>query len=60
MRPIDGVGIVTFDDVTTALGGITEMGPAVTPPPAGSAAAVDAAIASPDLVPATRPASARA
>ena len=52
MRPIDGVGVVTFDDVTATLNQITEMGAAVLPSPPGSGrAALDDVIASPDLVP---------
>lgn len=52
MRPVDGVGVVTFDDVTTPLAGITEMGPAVDPPVAGTGRAeLGAAITSPELVP---------
>ena len=52
MRPIDGIGLVTFDDVTATLNQITEMGAAVLPSPPGSGReALDNAIASPDLVP---------
>ena len=52
MRPIDGVGVVTFDDVTTTLNQITQMGPAVVPSAPGSGrAALDDAIVSADLMP---------
>jgi hypothetical protein len=50
MRPIDGVGVVTFDDLTTVLDGITEMGNAPTAPGSGREVLEDA-VASPDLVP---------
>lgn len=50
MRPIDGVGVITFDDVTTVLDGITEMGTAPTAPGSGREV-LESAIASPDLVP---------
>lgn len=50
MRPIDGVGVVTFDDLTAVLDGITEMGPAPTAPGSGREV-LESAIASPDLVP---------
>lgn len=50
MRPIDGVGVVTFDDLTNVLDGITEMGPAPTAPGSGREV-LESAIASPDLVP---------
>ncbi len=52
MRPIDGVGVVTFDDVTTTLNKVMAMGPAVVPSAPGTGReALDQAIASPDLVP---------
>jgi hypothetical protein len=52
MRPIDGIGVVTFDDVTTTLDQITAMGPAVVPSAPGTGReALDQAIASPDLAP---------
>ncbi len=50
MRPIDGVGVVTFDDLTAVLDGITEMGPAPTTPGSGREV-LDSTIASPELEP---------
>ncbi|MFT4215962.1 MAG: tyrosinase family protein [Micropruina sp.] len=50
MRPIDGVGVVTFDDVTAVLDGITEMGPAPTAPGSGREV-LESAVASPELEP---------
>jgi hypothetical protein len=52
MRSVDGIGVVTFDDITATLNQITTMGPATTPfPPGSGREALDQAIASPDLVP---------
>lgn len=50
MRPVDGVGVVTFDDLTTVLDQITEMGPAPTAPGSGREV-LESAIGSPDLEP---------
>lgn len=50
MRPLDGVGVVTFDDLTTVLDQITAMGSQPTTPGSGREV-LESAIASPDLVP---------
>ena len=51
MRPVDGVGVVTFDDVTATLNPIIEVGPAGPPAPGSGREALNSAIASPELVP---------
>ncbi|MGH3936256.1 MAG: tyrosinase family protein [Pseudonocardiaceae bacterium] len=52
MRDIDGLGIVTFDDLVATLNGIQEMGPNVMMPVPGTGRrAAEDAIASPELVP---------